>query len=64
VLNAVSRRVPNIGHLVEGCSITGEIDGFVAVLHTTLLTDCLDFSGGEFSARTGILLFEGGVPDS
>jgi hypothetical protein len=48
VLIAVSRRVPNIGPLVEGCSITGGIDGFVAVLHTAILTGWLDFSGGGF----------------
>jgi hypothetical protein len=48
VLNAVFRRVPNIGPLVEGC-ITGGIYGFVAVLNTAILTGWLDFSGGGFS---------------
>jgi hypothetical protein len=55
VLNAVSHRMQNIGPLVEGCSITGGIDGFVAVFHMAILIGWLDFSGGGFFARTGIL---------
>jgi hypothetical protein len=55
----VSHRVPNIGPLVEVC-ITGGIDGFVAVLHTAVLTRWLDFSGGGFLPVLEYCLGEGG----
>jgi hypothetical protein len=38
-----------MGPMVEGCSISGGIDGFVAVLRTAILTGWLDSSGGGFS---------------
>jgi hypothetical protein len=56
-----------MGLLVEGCSIIGGIDDFVAMLHMAILTGWLDFRGGGFSpvleyclggSRFGFLLWD------
>jgi hypothetical protein len=59
VLNAVSLMVPNIGPLVEECSIIGGVDGFCCRAPYDYTDRVVGFQRRPVFARTGILL-EGG----